>query len=142
MTRFAIVAARFNGTVVAKLVEGATGRFGKEGIECDLVWVPGAFELPLAAKSMAETGKYAAVVCLGAVIRGETPHFDLVAGETARGIMRVGLDSGIPVIFGVLTTDTVDQAEDRAGGEHGNKGWDAAAAAIEMSQALAEVRAK
>lgn len=140
MTRFAIVAARFNGTVVTKLVEGATSRFGKDGLEFDLTWVPGAFELPLAAKLIAETGRYKAIVCLGAVIRGETPHFDLVAGEAARGIMQVGLDSGIPTIFGVLTTNTVEQAEARAGGEHGNKGWDAAAAAIEMSQAVGEAR--
>lgn len=138
--RFAIVAGRFNEPVVARLVDGAVAYFEREGIGFETTWVPGAFELPLAAKVLAESGLYAAVVCLGAVIRGETSHYDLVAGEAARGIMDVGLSTGLPVIFGVVTTETVDQAMDRAGGKHGNKGWDAAASAVAMSTALNEMR--
>lgn len=136
--RFAIVAGRFNGPVVAKLVEGATAFLERENIGFDLIWVPGAFELPLGAKTLAETRRYAAVICLGAVIRGETSHYDLVASEAARGIMDVGLSTGLPIIFGVVTTETVEQAMDRAGGKHGNKGWDAAAAAAEMVRTLRE----
>lgn len=136
--RFAIVAGRFNEPVVAKLVEGATAFLERGNIGFDLIWVPGAFELPLIAKTLAESGRYAAVVCLGAVIRGETSHYDLVAGEAARGIMNVGLSTGLPIIFGVVTTETVEQAMDRAGGKHGNKGWDAAAAAAEMARTLRE----
>jgi len=136
--RYAIVAARFNETVVTKLVEGAVSLFDKEKVEHELTWVPGAFELPLTARSLATSGRFSAVVCLGAVIRGETSHFDFVAGESARGIMDVGLSTGVPVIFGVLTTDTLEQAMDRAGGRHGNKGWDSAAAAIETAAVLAE----
>ena len=138
--RFAIVAGRFNEPVVARLVDGAVSYFDRESIGFDLTWVPGAFELPLTAKVVAETGRYAAVVCLGAVIRGETSHYDLVAGEAARGIMDVGLSTSLPVVFGVVTTETVDQAMDRAGGEHGNKGWDAAAAAAAMARVVKEVR--
>lgn len=137
--RYAIVAARFNETVVSKLVDGAVGLFQKEGVDHELTWVPGAFELPLVARSLATSGRFSAVVCLGAVIRGETSHFDFVAGESARGIMEVGLSTGVPVIFGVLTTETLEQAMDRAGGRHGNKGWDSAAAAIETAAVLAEV---
>ena len=138
--RFAIVAGRFNEPVVARLVDGAVSYFDRESIGFDLTWVPGAFELPLTAKVLAETGRYAAVVCLGAVIRGETSHYDLVAGEAARGIMDVGLSTSLPVVFGVVTTETVDQAMDRAGGKHGNKGWDAAAAAAAMARVVKEVR--
>lgn len=136
--RFAIVAGRFNEPVVAKLVEGATAFLERENIGFDLIWVPGAFELPLTAKTLAESGRYAAVICLGAVIRGETSHYDLVAGEAARGIMDAGLSTGLPIIFGVVTTETVEQAMDRAGGKHGNKGWDAAAAAADMVRTLRE----
>jgi 6,7-dimethyl-8-ribityllumazine synthase len=136
--RYAICAARFNEHVVGALVEGARARFEQDRKEYDLVWVPGAFELPLAAQRLAGSGSYAAVVCLGAVIRGETSHFDFVAGQAARGIMDVGLTTGVPVIFGVLTTDTLQQALDRAGGAHGNKGWDCAGAAIDMASVLAE----
>ena len=135
-SRFAVVAARFNEPVVAKLVEGAEAFFAREGLDHELVWVPGAFELPLVAKTLADTGKYSAVVCLGAVIRGETAHFDFVATEAATGIMKAGLKTGIPILFGVLTTDTIEQAMDRAGGRHGNKGWDSAAAAVEMADVL------
>jgi len=137
--RFAIVAARFNEVVTAKLLTGAVDCLSShdvEGDDLDVAWVPGAFELPLAARALATTGGYDAVICLGAVIRGETPHFDLVASQAAEGIRRVAEDTGVPVIFGVLTTDTLDQAVERAGGSHGNKGWDAAMAAIEMASLL------
>jgi 6,7-dimethyl-8-ribityllumazine synthase len=137
--RFAVVASRFNDVVVQKLVDGAVSCLRKHGIgedDLDLVWVPGAFELPIAAKRLASSGGYDAVICLGAVIRGETAHFDFVAGEAARGIAQASLDTGVPVIFGVLTTETFEQAMDRAGGKHGNKGWDAAMAAMETADVL------
>ncbi len=134
--RFAVVAARFNDLVVAKLVEGAVACLSAHGIaqdDVDLAWVPGAFEIPLVARRLAASGVYDAVICLGAVVRGETAHFDFVAGESARGIRRAAEETGVPVIFGVLTTESLDQAMDRAGGKEGNKGWDAAMAAIEMA---------
>ena len=137
--RFAIVASRFNDVVVQKLVDGAVACLRKHGIaedDLDLVWVPGAFELPLVAKRLAASGNYDAVICLGAVIRGETAHFDHVAGEAARGIADAGMQTGVPVTFGVLTADTFEQAIDRAGGKHGNKGWDAAMAAMETSDVM------
>jgi 6,7-dimethyl-8-ribityllumazine synthase len=137
--RFAVAAARFNEVVVAKLVDGALDCFRGHGIgedDLDLVWVPGAFELPFVARRLAESAEYDSVVCLGAVVRGETAHFDYVAGESARGIRRAAEETGVPVIFGVLTTDTFEQAMDRAGGKHGNKGWDAAMAAMEMASLL------
>lgn len=137
--RFAVVASRFNGVVTEKLVEGALAAFRKLGIapdDLEVIWTPGAFELPLAAGRLANSGQFDAVVCLGAVIRGETPHFEYVAGETARGVQQVALESGVPCTFGVLTTNTLEQALDRAGGKHGNKGWDAAAAAVEMASLL------
>ncbi len=137
--RVAIAASRFNEVVVDKLVQGATDCLGRHGIaqeDLDVVWVPGAFELPLAASGLARSGLYDAVICLGAVIRGETAHFEHVGGQAAAGIQRVALDTGVPVIFGVLTTETFEQAVDRAGGKHGNKGWDAAMAAMEMADLL------
>jgi 6,7-dimethyl-8-ribityllumazine synthase len=137
--RFAVVASRFNGVVVDKLVDGAVSCLRAHGVaedDLDVVWVPGAFELPLVARRLAVSGGYDAVICLGAVIRGETAHFDFVAGEAARGIRQVGLDTGVPVMFGVLTTETYEQAMDRAGGQHGNKGWDAAMAAMETVDVL------
>jgi 6,7-dimethyl-8-ribityllumazine synthase len=137
--RFAIVAARFNEVITAKLLSGAVDCMSShdvDGDDIDVAWVPGAFELPLAGRAFAKAGTYDAVICLGAVIRGETPHFDLVAGQAAEGIRRVAEDTGVPVIFGVLTTDTLEQAVERAGGAHGNKGWDAAMAAIEMASLL------
>jgi 6,7-dimethyl-8-ribityllumazine synthase len=137
--RFAVVAPRFNDVVVQKLVDGAVSCLRKHGIgddDLDLVWVPGAFELPVVAKQIAETRLYDAVVCLGAVIRGETAHFEHVAGEAARGIREASMQTGVPVIFGVLTTETFEQAMDRAGGKHGNKGWDAAMAAMETADVL------
>ena len=137
--RFAIVAARFNEIVTAKLVAGATACLRGHGIEDDdvvLAWVPGAFEIPLVARRLAASGAFDAVICLGAVIRGETGHYDHVAGQAAEGIRRAGEDTGVPVIFGVLTTETFEQATDRAGGKHGNKGWEAAMAAIETASVL------
>jgi len=132
--RFALVAARFNEFIVERLVGGATDcilRHGGTEAQIDLIRVPGAFELPLVAKQVAKSGQYAGVVVLGAVIRGGTPHFDMIAGEVTKGTAQVGLDSGIPVIFGVLTTDTVEQAIDRAGTKMGNKGWEAAQSLLE-----------
>lgn len=134
--RFAIAVARFNEIVTAKLLAGAVDCLRQHGVgedELDVAWVPGAFELPAAARAFAETGRYGAVICLGAVIRGETPHFDHVAEQAATGIRRIFERTGVPAIFGVLTTDTFEQATDRAGGSHGNKGWDAAMAGMEMA---------
>jgi 6,7-dimethyl-8-ribityllumazine synthase len=143
--RFAIAAAAFNEVVVGKLVEGSVACFRAHGIaENDLTvaWVPGAFELPLLAKRLAESGLYDAVVCVGAVIRGETAHFDFVAGEAARGIREVSVQTGVPVLFGVLTTENLEQALDRAGGKHGNKGWDAAMAAMQTASVLDQLPQK
>lgn len=135
----ALVAARFNEVVVRRLLDGALACLRKHGIaeeDLDVVWVPGAFELPLVARELAAAGACDAVVCLGAVIRGETAHFEHVAGAAAAGIRRAALDTGVPVTFGVLTTDTLEQAMERAGGAHGNKGWDAAMAAMEMASLM------
>ena len=137
--RFAIAVARFNGIVTSKLLEGALAALTRHGVreeDVEVAWTPGAFEIPVVAQRLAGSGGFDAVVCLGAVIRGETPHFDFVAGECARGIQRVALDTGVPCILGVLTTETLEQALDRAGGKHGNKGWEAATAAIEMAALL------
>lgn len=134
--RIGVVTARFNESVTAKLLEGALAGLANHGVApegIDVVWVPGAFEIPLVAKRLAATGSYDALICLGAVIRGETAHFELVANESARGIAQVSLDSGVPIIFEVLATETLAQAESRAGGAHGNKGWEAAEAALEMA---------
>lgn len=143
--RFAVAAARFNEIVVAKLVDGALECFRAHGLaEDDLLvaWAPGAFDLPLLARRLAESGLYDAVVCVGAVVRGETAHFDYVAGEAARGIRQAAMETGVPVLFGVLTTETMDQALDRAGGKHGNKGWDSAMAAMEMASILDQLPKK
>ena len=137
--RIAIVAARFNHFVVDKLVAGAVETLAQAGIsaqDLDIVRVPGAFELPLAARKLAASHNYDAVITLGAVIRGGTPHFDYVAGECARGVSEAARDSGVPVIFGVLTCDDMEQAAERSGGKHGNKGADAALAAMEMADLL------
>ncbi|HEY3263854.1 MAG TPA: 6,7-dimethyl-8-ribityllumazine synthase [Actinomycetota bacterium] len=137
--RVAIAASRFNELVVTRLVDGATAALRRDGViedDLDVVWVPGAFELPMVARALAATHAYDAVVCLGAVIRGETPHFEVVAAQAAEGIRRAGEETGVPVMFGVLTTNTLEQAMDRAGGAHGNKGWDAAIAALEMASVL------
>lgn len=140
--RIAIVASRFNSFIVDQLVEGARDgllRLGVQESGQELVWVPGAFELPLMADRLASSGRYHAVIALGAVIRGGTPHFDYVAGECASGLTRVGLDYGVPVIFGVLTTDNIEQALERAGTGEGNKGFDSAMTALEMILSLRAV---
>jgi len=137
--RFAIVAARFNDRVTSKLVDGAVQRLKELGVapaDVTLAWVPGAFELPLAALHFARGGDYAGIIALGTVIRGETPHFDFVAGECAAGLRHVGLETGVPVAFGVLTTDNLEQALARAGGAVGNKGSEAAEVAVEMARLL------
>ena len=131
-----IVASRFNEFITGKLLGGAEDAFIRHGGNADdleVAWVPGAFEIPLIAQKMAASKKYDAVVCLGAVIRGSTPHFDMVANESVKGIAQAGLQNGIPVIYGVLTTDTIEQAIERAGTKAGNKGFDAMTAAIEMA---------
>ena len=133
--RLAVVAGRFNAHVTRPLVDGAQRALEELGLAPSAVpvhWVPGAFEIPLVAKRLAGSGAYDAIVCLGAVIRGDTSHFEYVAGPCAEGIARAGLDTGVPVVFGVLTTDDVQQAMDRAGGRHGNKGEEAARTAVEM----------
>ena len=134
--RFAVVASRFNEAIVQKLVDGAMDalvRHGARSDDVDLIWVPGAWELPFAARRLLASERYDALVALGAVIRGDTPHFDYVAGEASRGLARAGAEFELPIAFGVLTCDDMAQAEARAGGEHGNKGWDAALAAMEMA---------
>jgi len=133
--RFAIVAARFNGEITDALLEGAVTTLAEHGVPDDhvsVVRVPGAYEIPITAKRLAASGRYEAIIALGAVVRGGTPHFEYVAGECARGVGRVALDEDVPVIFGVLTTDTDSQALDRAGGKEGNKGHEAAVAGLEM----------
>ena len=137
--RFALVVARFNDLVVEPLIRGALDalkRHGAAGSRIDMVRVPGAFDLPLVVRKLALSTRYDALITLGAVVRGQTPHFDYVAGECASGIARIALESGIPIAFGVLTTDTMEQAMDRAGGKAGNKGADAALVAIEMANLL------
>ena len=137
--RFGIVAARFNEFITGKLVSGAIdalNRHGSDDADITLVWVPGAYEIPLAAQKMAISRKFDAVICLGTVIRGGTPHFEYVAGEVAKGVAHVNLQTGIPTIFGVLTTENIEQAIERAGTKAGNKGFDAAMAAIEMANLL------
>ncbi len=137
--RFGVVVSRFNEFISSRLLGGcldALERHGADPDRVDVLWTPGSFEVPLVAKRLAESGKYAAVICLGAVIRGATPHFDYVAGEVAKGVAKVALDSGVPVVFGVVTTDTIEQAVERAGTKAGNKGADAAASAIEMANLM------
>ncbi|HYY09244.1 MAG TPA: 6,7-dimethyl-8-ribityllumazine synthase [Actinomycetota bacterium] len=137
--RIAIVVARFHEAVTSRLLSGALDGLRARGVDVDdvdVAWVPGAFEIPVVAKRFATTGRYDAVICLGAVVRGETAHFDLVAGEAARGVATVARETGVPAIFEVLATETLEQAEARAGGAHGNKGWDAAHAALEMADVL------
>jgi 6,7-dimethyl-8-ribityllumazine synthase len=136
---FAIVASRFNDFLVQPLVEGALHAIATHGGDTDnvtLVWVPGAFEIPLLAKTLAESEEYDAIICLGAVVRGDTPHFEYVAGQAARGISEAGLQTGVPCIFGVVTTDNLDQAIARCGEKESNKGFEAALAAIEMVNVL------
>src|SRR5450759_312373 len=138
--KFAIVVSRFNEFISKSLLSGAMDsltRHEASADNIDVAWVPGSFEIPLVASRLAASGKYDAVICLGAVIRGNTPHFDYVAAEVSKGIARVGLDTGVPVAFGIITADTLEQAVDRAGAKAGNKGWQAALTAIEMANLLA-----
>ena len=137
-----IVAARFNDFITSRLVDGAVDgllRHGAVESDIELVKVPGAYEIPLVAKKMAQTKKYQAIICLGAVIRGATPHFEYVSAEVSKGVAMVGMESGLPVIFGVLTTDSIEQAIERAGTKSGNKGWDAAISAIEMANLMKQL---
>jgi 6,7-dimethyl-8-ribityllumazine synthase len=141
--RFALVAGRFNEFITAKLVEGARDALARHGAEeknVTLAWVPGSFEMPLVARRLAESGRYDAVVCLGAVIRGGTPHFEYIAAECAKGVAQAALSTGRPVIFGVITADTIEQAVERAGTKSGNKGFAAACAAIEMVNLLEQIK--
>ena len=143
--KFGIAVSRFNEFVSSKLVDGALDaltRHGAKESEISVAWVPGSFELPMIAQRMASSGKYDAVICLGVVIRGDTPHFDFVANETAKGVAKVAMESNIPCIFGVVTADTLEQAIDRAGTKSGNKGRDAALAAIEMCNLYSEIKKK
>lgn len=137
--KFAIIVSRFNDFITQKLHDGAVDaliRHGASEQNIDVIKVPGAFEIPLAAKVVAEKKSYNAVICLGTIIRGATPHFDYVASEAAKGIATASMETGVPIAFGVLTTDTIEQAVERAGSKGGNKGWDAALVAIEMAQLL------
>ena len=141
--KVAIVAARFNEFIVSKLVSGAIDCLKRHEINDDdltLAWVPGGFEIPVAAKKLAETGKYDAIICLGAVIRGATPHFDYVCAEASKGIAQVSMQYGLPVLFGVLTTNSIEQAIERAGTKAGNKGVDCAMAAMEMVNLFKEIK--
>ena len=140
--KFGIIVGRFNEFIGGKLLGGAIDALKRHGVEEDeieIAWVPGAFEIPLAAKKMVKSKKYDAVICLGAVIRGSTPHFDYVSSEVTKGVASVSLETEVPVIFGVLTTDTIEQAIERAGTKAGNKGYDAAVTAIEMANLLKQI---
>ena len=140
--KFGIIIGRFNEFIGGKLLSGAIDGLKRHGVEeenIEIAWVPGAFEMPLIAKKLVATKKYDAVICLGAVIRGSTPHFDYVSSEVSKGIASVSLETGVPVIFGVLTTDTIEQAIERAGTKAGNKSYDAAVTAIEMANLLREI---
>ena len=140
--KYGIIVSRFNEFISSKLLGGALDALTRHGVkdeEVTVVWTPGSFETPIAAKRMAESGKYDAIIALGAVIRGATPHFDYVAAEVSKGLAHVALSSGVPVLFGVLTTDTIEQAVERAGTKAGNKGFDAAVAAIEMANLVEQL---
>lgn len=140
--RFAIVVARFNSFITEKLLQGAMDGLRRHGADLDAVdvaWVPGSFEIPVAALKLAKSGRYDAIICLGAIIRGATAHFDYVCSESAKGIAAVGLQTGVPAIYGVITTETIEQAVERAGTKSGNKGWDAAVSAIEMANLMKEI---
>jgi 6,7-dimethyl-8-ribityllumazine synthase len=142
--RFGVVVSRFNEFITSKLLAGCIDTLERHGVDpgaIDVAWTPGSFEIPAVAKKMADSGKYNAVICLGAVIRGSTPHFDYIAAEVAKGIGQVGMASGVPTIFGVITTDTLEQAIERAGTKAGNKGADAAASAIEMANLMDQLSA-
>jgi 6,7-dimethyl-8-ribityllumazine synthase len=137
--KFAVVVSRFNEFITSKLLDGTVDALTRHGAKMDdivVVRVPGSFEIPLVAKNLASSGAHHAVICLGTVIRGATPHFDYVAAEVSKGVAQASLETGVPIAFGVLTTDTIEQAVERAGTKSGNKGWDAALSAIEMAQVL------
>lgn len=137
-----IVVSRFNELLSSRLLGGAIDALGRHGVDPDTIdtaWVPGAFEIPLLAKKFVDTGRYDAVITLGVIIRGGTPHFEYVAAEASKGVAKVSLDSGVPVVFGVITADTIEQAVERAGTKAGNKGWDAAMSAIEMANLVKTV---
>jgi len=137
--RFGLVVGRFNEFITNKLMSGAMDALKRHGVndqDVEMAWVPGAFEIPMVAAKMASLQRFDAVICLGAVIRGATPHFDYVASEVSKGVAKVGLESGVPVIFGVITADTIEQAIERAGTKAGNKGWDAGVTAIEMANLI------
>ena len=141
--RFAIVVSRFNEMITLRLVEGARDGLRRHGVTDDAVdvaWCPGSFEIPLVARRLAATGNYDAILCLGAVIRGGTPHFDYVASEVNKGIAKIGLDTGLPIIQGIITADTLEQAIQRAGAKEGNRGWSAALSAIEMANLLKAIQ--
>ncbi len=140
--RFGIVVSRWNEFITARLLDGAMDALVRHGVaeaDIDIAWVPGSFEISLTAKRMAGTGRYDAIICLGAVIRGATPHFDYIAGEAAKGVAQAGMGANLPVLFGVITTDTIEQAIERAGTKAGNKGFEAATAAIEMANLLRDL---
>jgi len=140
--KFGIVAARFNDFITSRLLEGAIDGLQRHGVaenDIEVLKVPGAYEIPLAAKMLAKSKKYNAIICLGAVIRGATPHFEYVSAEVSKGAAMVSMETGLPVIFGVLTTDTIEQAVERAGTKSGNKGWDAALSAIEMANVMKQM---
>ena len=140
--KFALLVSRFNEFISKRLLDGATDALTRHGVEdgdVTVIWVPGSFEIPVTARKLAESGKYDAVVCLGAVIRGETPHFEYVANEVAKGVAQVSLQSGVPAIFGVITADTLEQAIERAGTKAGNKGAMAATSAIEMANLFGQL---
>lgn len=141
--KIGIVASRFNEIITSKLIDGVADGLSRHGVNLDtvdLAWVPGAFEVPVTAKKMAESGKYDAVICLGAVIRGETDHYDHVATEVTKGIAQVSLSAGIPVLYGILTTDTVEQALNRAGLKSGNKGFECALDALELASLFKKIK--
>ncbi|MDI6872928.1 6,7-dimethyl-8-ribityllumazine synthase [Candidatus Solincola sp.] len=140
--RFAIVVSRFNEFISTRLLDGALDALKRHDADMDLVdvaWVPGSFEIPLVASRLAESGRYDAIICLGAVIRGSTPHFEYVAAEVSKGIARVNLEKGVPAAFGIITADSIEQAVERAGAKQGNKGWQAALTAVEMANLLKEI---
>ena len=141
--KFAIIASRFNDFITKELVSGCLDTLTRHGVnneDLSITWVPGAFEVPLLAQKLAKSKSYDALICLGTVIRGSTPHFDYIASEVAKGIAKVSLDTGLPVIFGIITADTIEQAVERAGTKEGNKGRDAALSAIEMANLLAQIK--
>jgi 6,7-dimethyl-8-ribityllumazine synthase len=141
--RFGIVVSRFNGFVTERLLEGAIDGLVRHGVrdaDIDVLRVPGAFEIPVATKRLAALSRYHAIICLGAVIRGATPHFDYIAGQVSSGVAAVALETGVPCLFGILTTETIEQAVERAGTKMGNKGWEAALSAVEMANVLAQLQ--